>query len=182
VTRFAELVLHDHGAWASPSTPPRLRVPDDVSGGDWIGLVALIVAVGGLVFTWLERGARREEIDLLTRQVKGEEADRLERRRADLVAVQGRSDGGAQQDTYFFRIRNIGRATARKISVCAVCVRDLLSVLKTPTGDVDASDQHPEPQTCPRKFVSDGCSARALPRGAPCGSGSRPIKRPSSSS
>ena len=61
------------------------------------------------------------------------------------------------------------RETSRvSVLVCPFCVRDLLSVLKnTQREDVDASDQHPEPQTCPRKFVSDGRSARALPRGAP---------------
>jgi len=90
-----------------------------MTGGDWIGLAALIVAIGGLLFTWFERGARKKEIALLERSVEGEEQDRQANRRADLVADQGRTDAGERQDTYCFAIKNLGPSTARKIRVRA---------------------------------------------------------------
>ena len=76
------------------------------------------------------------------------------------------------------------RETSRvSVLVCPFCVRDLLSVLKTSNGGtwmrvISTLNL----KTCPGKFVSGGRSARALPRGTPRGSGSRRIKRPSSSS
>jgi hypothetical protein len=89
--------------------------------GDWIAVLALVVAivsfVANLYFTRQERRARTTEIDLLRRQVEGEDAERDERRRARISAEQGPTSGGERTDEFTFTVTNLGPSVVRDVDL-----------------------------------------------------------------
>jgi hypothetical protein len=92
-----------------------------MESGDWIGLVALLVALASFVvnayFTRHERRAWIAEVELLRRQVEGEATDRDERRRAQLAAEQGSTSGGDPTDQFTFHVTNLGPSVVRDVDV-----------------------------------------------------------------
>jgi hypothetical protein len=82
-----------------------------------IAIGALAVSAVSVIFTALERRRRITEVDLLKRQVEGEEGEREARKRAELVAAHGGISGGAIEDEHEFGLMNGGPAIARAIDV-----------------------------------------------------------------
>jgi hypothetical protein len=83
----------------------------------WIAILALVVGLASLGFTALERRARVAELDLLRRQVEGEERDREHSRRASVVGAHGQISGGRPSDQHDFFLMNSGPAVARAVDV-----------------------------------------------------------------
>jgi hypothetical protein len=90
-----------------------------MDAGDWIAIGALVAALVSLFFTAAERRTRTTEIELLRRQVKGEEEARAALQKANLVAAHGHISGGAPLDEHAFSLLNAGPAIARAIDVWA---------------------------------------------------------------
>ena len=101
-----------------------------MSTSDWIATAAVVVSVAGVVFTGFERrdrkraveaeqADRREELDLLRREIEITETSHRQQATANVTARQGPSSGGEQRDGYQFRVLNAGPAIARRVQIWA---------------------------------------------------------------
>jgi hypothetical protein len=88
-----------------------------MDAGAWIAVLALALSGVSLVFTFLERRARVTELDLLRRQVEGQESEREGRQLADLYASHGGISGGSPFDQHEIFLVNGGPAIARAIDI-----------------------------------------------------------------
>jgi hypothetical protein len=115
--------------------------------------LALLLALVGLGFTQFERRdrqkesaddrrLRKDELNLLSRQIEGEDADRAARQRSRLTVEYQGATGGERHDTFDFVVSNAGPAPALDVRLYAMRGDEVVAE-STPIGQLDVAPRYP---------------------------------------